>query len=164
MVTVANCYNLQEALILQTTLRAANIPSFIPDEATAQNAPYVFVGSGAGVRLQVASEHVSEAQRIIGTGREHNDPVAATRGRRPPKRIRPRLRLRHRQTLAVCALVLLWLLFALFVRAEPHGLSWYTIVSGPFLIVLLVIIAPPAIYRLRCQLQKTRRRSGTHRV
>jgi hypothetical protein len=83
MVTVANCYDLQEALRLQMALGAADIPSFIPDEATAQNAPYFFVGSGAGVRLQVAGEHVSEAQRIIATARGENDLVAVRR--RPPK-------------------------------------------------------------------------------
>jgi hypothetical protein len=162
MVTVANCYDLQEALRLQMALGAADIPSFIPDEATAQNAPYFFVGSGAGVRLQVAGEHVSEAQRIIATARGENDLVAVRR--RPPKRVRAPLRRRHRQALAVCALVLLWLLFALLVRAEPDGLSWYAVVSGPFLIVLVVIIAPPAIYRLRRQRRKTRRPSGTHQI
>ncbi|HEV2841752.1 MAG TPA: DUF2007 domain-containing protein [Chthoniobacterales bacterium] len=70
MITVASCYNIQEALSLQMALGAADIPSFIPDEATAQNAPYFFIGSGAGVRLQVAEEHVAEAQRIINSNRE----------------------------------------------------------------------------------------------
>ena len=65
LVTVANCYNLGEAYRLQMALGVAHIPSFIPDEATAQNAPYIFIGSRAGVRLQVAEENVSEAQRII---------------------------------------------------------------------------------------------------
>jgi hypothetical protein len=65
LVTVANCYDLGEAYRLQMALGVADIPSFIPDEATAQNAPYIFLGSSAGVRLQVAEEDVSEAQRII---------------------------------------------------------------------------------------------------
>lgn len=65
MITVANCYDIQEAFRLQMVLGAADIPSFIPDEATAQNVPYFFIGSGAGVRLQVAEEHASEAQQII---------------------------------------------------------------------------------------------------
>jgi hypothetical protein len=69
MITVASCYDIQEALKLQMALWAADIPSFIPDEATAQNAPYFFIGSGAGVRLQVAEEHVSEAQQIINNAR-----------------------------------------------------------------------------------------------
>jgi hypothetical protein len=56
-------------------LGAADIPSFIPDEATAQNAPYFFIGSGAGIRLQVAEEHVSEAQQIIRNSRPaHEEP------------------------------------------------------------------------------------------
>ncbi len=71
MITVANCYNVREALRLQMALQAADIPSFIPDEATAQNAPYFFVGSGAGVRLQVEDEQASEAQRVISEAREH---------------------------------------------------------------------------------------------
>ena len=66
LVTIANCYNLGEAYRLQMALGAADIPSFIPDEATAQNAPYMFLGSTAGVRLQVAEEDVSEARVIAG--------------------------------------------------------------------------------------------------
>jgi hypothetical protein len=70
MITVATCYNIQDALSMQMALGAAGIPSFIPDEATAQNAPYLFIGSGEGVRLQVAEEHVAEAERIIHSNRE----------------------------------------------------------------------------------------------
>jgi hypothetical protein len=70
MITVASCYDIQEARRLQMALWSADIPSFIPDEATAQNAPYFFIGSGAGVRLQVAEEHVPEAQQIISNSRE----------------------------------------------------------------------------------------------
>ena len=65
MITVANCYDLNEALRLKMALDAANIPSFIPDEATAQNAPYVFIATSAGVRLQVADKHAEEARKII---------------------------------------------------------------------------------------------------
>jgi len=65
LVTIANCYDINEAFRLQMVLGTADIPSFIPDEATAQNAPYFFIGSGTGVRLQVAEEHASEARRII---------------------------------------------------------------------------------------------------
>jgi hypothetical protein len=70
MITVANCYDIHEAFRLQLALGAADIPSFIPDEATAQNVPYFFIGSGAGVRLQVAEEHAAEAQQIINSNRE----------------------------------------------------------------------------------------------
>jgi hypothetical protein len=70
MVTVANCYDIHEAFRLQLALGAADIPSFIPDEATAQNVPYFFIGSGAGVRLQVAEEHAAAAQQIINSNRE----------------------------------------------------------------------------------------------
>jgi hypothetical protein len=71
MITVANCYDIQEALSLQMALAAADIPSFIPDEATAQNAPYFFVGSQAGVRLQVPEE---KAQQIIKDARPRPSP------------------------------------------------------------------------------------------
>jgi hypothetical protein len=46
-------------------LDAADIPSFIPDEATAQNAPYFFIATSSGVRLQVAEEDVENARKII---------------------------------------------------------------------------------------------------
>lgn len=65
MTTVAECYDIQEAQRLQLALNAANIASFIPDEFTAQNAPWYFMGSKSGVRLQVADEHSAEARRII---------------------------------------------------------------------------------------------------
>src|ERR1044072_7558524 len=65
MVTVANCFDFHEALRLQMALGEADINSFIPDESTAINAPYFFIGSGGGVRLQVAEENLLEAQRVI---------------------------------------------------------------------------------------------------
>jgi hypothetical protein len=65
MITVAECYDIQEAQRLQLALGAADIPSFIPDEFTAQNAPWQFVGSSSGVRLQVPDENAVEARRII---------------------------------------------------------------------------------------------------
>ena len=65
MITVANCYDLNEARRLQMALGAEDIPSFIPDEATAQNAPYFFIATSAGVRLQVAEKHAEEARKII---------------------------------------------------------------------------------------------------
>ena len=55
-------------------LTAANIPSFIPDYATSQNAPYFFVGSGAGVRLEVPEEYPAEAQQIISDARPKASP------------------------------------------------------------------------------------------
>ena len=65
MITIAQCYDIQEAQRLRMALAAADIPSFIPDEFTAQNAPWCFTGSASGVRLQVAKEHVEKAQQII---------------------------------------------------------------------------------------------------
>ena len=46
-------------------LQAAEIPPFIPDEFTAQNAPCYFTGRSVGVRLQVAEEHAAKAQAVL---------------------------------------------------------------------------------------------------
>jgi putative signal transducing protein len=73
MITVAECFDIQQAQRFQMALHAADIPSFIPDEFTAQNAPWYFTGSGSGVRLQVAEEDAEEARRIIEEARK-NDP------------------------------------------------------------------------------------------
>jgi hypothetical protein len=70
MITVAECYDIQEAQRLQIALGAAGIASFIPDEFTAQNAPWQFVGSSSGVRLQVAEEDAAQAQQIIEQARD----------------------------------------------------------------------------------------------
>ena len=72
MITVAECYDIQEAQRLQMALDAQEIPSFIPDEFTAQNAPWQFVGSSSGVRLQVADEHAAKARQIIEQARAHD--------------------------------------------------------------------------------------------
>ena len=72
MITVAECFDIQQAQQLQMALEAANIPSFIPDEFTAQHAPWYFVGSPAGVRLQVAEEHAAAARQIIAEARKHD--------------------------------------------------------------------------------------------
>jgi hypothetical protein len=85
---------------------------------------------------------------------------------RPPIQMptRARLRVRNRQGLMVCGLVLLWLLSGLFVRAEPHGFAWYAVLLGPLFIVLIVIIAPIIIHRLRSWRENMRAPSGTRRV
>jgi hypothetical protein len=69
MTTVANCFDLNEALRLKMVLESAGISSFIPDEMTAAVAPHHFLTS-SGVRLQVAEEHAVEAQRIIAEERQ----------------------------------------------------------------------------------------------
>lgn len=70
MITVASAFDIAEARRFQMALESADIPAFIPDEASAIAAPYFFIGSAAGVRVQVAEEHVPEAQKIIKTVRE----------------------------------------------------------------------------------------------
>ncbi|MBL9173104.1 MAG: DUF2007 domain-containing protein [Verrucomicrobiales bacterium] len=69
MTTIANCLDLTEALRLRMSLDSFGIPSSIPDEITASIAPFHFMTS-SGVRLQVADEHVQEAQRVITEARQ----------------------------------------------------------------------------------------------
>jgi hypothetical protein len=63
-VTVANCYDVQEAMRMKLALEAAGIPAFIPDELTAGIAPFHFMTS-SGVRVQVAADRLDEARRIV---------------------------------------------------------------------------------------------------
>jgi hypothetical protein len=74
MITIAECYDIQEVQHFQIALSAAGIDSFIPDEFTAQNAPWQFVGSSSGVRLQVADEDAARAQQIIQEARDKDSP------------------------------------------------------------------------------------------
>ena len=69
MTTIANCLDLTEALRLRMSLDSFGIPSFIPDEIAASIAPFHFM-TNSGVRLQVADEHVEEAQRVLTDARQ----------------------------------------------------------------------------------------------
>ena len=75
MTTIANCFDVHQALRLQSILASADIPSFIPDETMADIAPHHFLTS-AGVRLQVADEHAVEAQKILADERRIHEPRA----------------------------------------------------------------------------------------
>ena len=72
MITVAEGYDIQESQRLQMALDSEEIPSFIPDEFTAQNTPWNFIGTSSGVRLQVADEHAAKARQIIEQFRAHD--------------------------------------------------------------------------------------------
>ena len=65
MTTVADCFDVNEALRLKMVLGCAGIDSFIPDENAATVVPYHFIGSGRGVRLQVADADARKAQLIL---------------------------------------------------------------------------------------------------
>jgi hypothetical protein len=65
MATVANCFDLNEALRLKMVLGCAGIESFIPDESTATVVPYQFIGSSGGVRLQVADTEARKARLVL---------------------------------------------------------------------------------------------------
>ena len=64
MTTVADCFDVNEALRLKMILGCAGIESFIPDENTATLAPY-FTGSSGGVRLQVTDADARKARLIL---------------------------------------------------------------------------------------------------
>lgn len=77
MVTVAQCSSVDEALLLQSLLQGSGIPSFVPDELTAQTAPpYMF--AGGGVRLQVAEENAETALALLAAA--GHDGLAAESG------------------------------------------------------------------------------------
>jgi len=64
MITVSECSNVDEALLLKSMLAGNGIEAFVPDEFTAQNAPpYLF--AGRGVRVQVEEEDAKTAREII---------------------------------------------------------------------------------------------------
>jgi hypothetical protein len=65
MTTVADCFDVNEALRLKIILGCAGIESFIPDENAATVVPYHFIGSGRGVRLQVADANARKARLIL---------------------------------------------------------------------------------------------------
>ncbi|MGI8956877.1 MAG: hypothetical protein ACR2II_08185 [Chthoniobacterales bacterium] len=65
MITVANCYDLKDALRLQMRVGCGGIDSVIPDENTAALATYYLIGSSAGVRLQVANKDARKARKIL---------------------------------------------------------------------------------------------------
>ena len=65
MTTVADCFDVNEALRLKMILGCAGIESFIPDENAATVVPYHFIGSGRGVRLQVADADARKARLIL---------------------------------------------------------------------------------------------------
>lgn len=64
MTTIANCFDMTEALRLQMILKSTGILSFIPDETMATVAPFHFL-TNSGVRLQVEDEQAPEARRIL---------------------------------------------------------------------------------------------------
>jgi len=64
MITVAECSNVDEALMIKSMLAGNGIEALVPDEFTAQNAPpYLF--AGRGVRVQVHEEDAKTAREII---------------------------------------------------------------------------------------------------
>ena len=64
MITVAECANVYEALMIKSMLAGSGIEALVPDEFTAQNAPpYLF--AGRGVRVQVNEDDAQNAREII---------------------------------------------------------------------------------------------------
>ena len=63
MITVANCFDFNEANHLRMVLESSGIPVFIPDEMTASMALHWFLTSG--IRVQVAEQDAVEARKIL---------------------------------------------------------------------------------------------------
>jgi len=63
--TVAECPNVDEAMVLRSLLEDCGIRSYVADELTV-----TFRGQAGGIRLQVAEEDAEAAARIIGDARK----------------------------------------------------------------------------------------------
>ena len=74
MVTVAKCFDINEAELLKMRLEASGINVFIPDETMARIEPPVFL-SPSGVRVQVAEEDVEAAQKVIAQKPNSNESI-----------------------------------------------------------------------------------------
>lgn len=64
MVTVATCNNPAHVQLVKSVLNDAGIDVFVPDENTAQTAPYLIFAIG-GIRVQVPEENAEAARAII---------------------------------------------------------------------------------------------------
>jgi hypothetical protein len=64
MITVATCNNPAHVQLVKSVLNDSGIAVFIPDENTAQTAPYLIFAIG-GIRIQVTEENVEAARAII---------------------------------------------------------------------------------------------------
>ena len=63
-VTVAQVYELEEALLLRSVLEAEGIEVFLPNEYTMQNTPH-FLYANEGIRVQVRPEDEARAREIL---------------------------------------------------------------------------------------------------
>jgi len=64
MVTVATCNNPAHVQLVKSVLNDAGIAVFVPDENTAQTAPYLIFAIG-GIRVQVVEKDAEAARAII---------------------------------------------------------------------------------------------------
>ncbi len=64
MITVATCNNPAHVQLVKSVLNDSGIAVFIPDENTAQTAPYLIFAIG-GIRVQVTEENAEAARAII---------------------------------------------------------------------------------------------------
>lgn len=62
MTTVTTCSNPAEAMLLKSVLEANNIPTYVPEELTAQSAVNF---AGSGIRVQVDDENIETAKRVL---------------------------------------------------------------------------------------------------
>ncbi len=64
MITVATCNDSASVQLVKSVLNDSGIAVFIPDENTAQTAPYLIFAIG-GIRIQVTQENAEAARAII---------------------------------------------------------------------------------------------------
>ena len=64
MITIATCNHPAHAQLLKAVLGDSGIAAFIPDENTAQTAPYLIFAIG-GIRVQVTEENAEAAREIV---------------------------------------------------------------------------------------------------
>ena len=64
MITVATCNNTAHVQLVKSVLNDSGIAVFVPDENTAQTAPYLIFAIG-GIRVQVDEKDAEAARAII---------------------------------------------------------------------------------------------------
>jgi len=65
MTTIAQCFSVDEALLLRSVLAGSGIAAYVPDELTASTAPQALVSNPNGFRVQVEDEDVPAAQAVL---------------------------------------------------------------------------------------------------
>lgn len=65
MTTIAQCFSIDEALVLRSVLAGSGISAFLPDELTAGVYPSALFSNASGFRVQVEDEDAASARRVL---------------------------------------------------------------------------------------------------